>query len=109
MVENRTRRSHHSHPRRPPPASGTENAAKVSSSRLDEGVRDEELAEETRGDDEFDRGTADPEAPTADSAEQRRPLRPAVNEPMAEELDDADPADVAEQSRGAELDEDEYR
>jgi hypothetical protein len=52
----------------------------------------------------------DAETPEADSAEQHAELVPAGDTPLAgRELDDADPADVAEQARIVETDEDDYR
>ncbi|HSK26872.1 MAG TPA: hypothetical protein VK894_08195 [Jiangellales bacterium] len=65
------------------------------------------------GDEEYD---ADPtevtpplEADPADALEQVRDLAPHESEPPAEVRDDVDPADVAEQHRVVELDEDDYR
>lgn len=51
----------------------------------------------------------DLEAPEADAAEQRAPLTPPEGEAPRPAPLDADPADVAEQERVVELDEDDYR
>jgi hypothetical protein len=80
-----------------------------SAERLDSVPPDDEWAD-ALVDEEFDRAEADPEAPTADAAEQHRPLRPTEDEPLADIAEhDANPADVAEQARGAGPEDDEYR
>ncbi|MBB1246468.1 hypothetical protein GL263_23365 [Streptomyces durbertensis] len=57
-----------------------------------------------------DYGVTDPEAPEADTAEQRAEVMENRDVPLSErELVEADPADAAEQARVVELDEDDYR
>jgi hypothetical protein len=59
--------------------------------------------------DDLEDSEADIEAPEADIAEQHLELLQHRDVPITERPDDADPADVAEQRRVVELDEDDYR
>jgi hypothetical protein len=60
--------------------------------------------------DEGERGELDIEAPENDAAEQHLALLQRRDEPLTNrELDEADPADAAEQHRVVDLDEDDYR
>ncbi|MEU6343053.1 MULTISPECIES: hypothetical protein [unclassified Streptomyces] len=65
-----------------------------------------DLAELT---DDLEDTEADIEAPENDIAEQHLELLQHRDVPITERPDDADPADVAEQRRVVELDEDDYR
>ncbi|WP_326699690.1 hypothetical protein OG909_21785 [Streptomyces sp. NBC_01754] len=66
---------------------------------------DPETFEDTSPDDE-----RDPEAPEADTAEQRTDVRPERDEPLTDiDRDAADEADAAEQARVVPQDEDDYR
>ncbi|MFF3559781.1 hypothetical protein ACFYXS_07080 [Streptomyces sp. NPDC002574] len=59
--------------------------------------------------DDLEDTEADIEAPEYDIAEQHLELLQHRDVPITERPDDADPADVAEQRRVVELDEDDYR
>lgn len=59
--------------------------------------------------DDLEDTEADIEAPENDIAEQHLELLQHRDVPITERPDDADPADVAEQRRVVELDEDDYR
>lgn len=60
--------------------------------------------------DDADPGELGIEAPEEDSAEQQLALLRQRDEPLTgRELDEADPADAAEQRRVVDLDEDDYR
>ncbi len=60
--------------------------------------------------DERPTASEDPEAPEADALEQRTPVVEAEDDPVpAEAALEADPADVAEQSRSVDVGDDEYR
>ncbi|MEU9878364.1 hypothetical protein [Streptomyces phaeochromogenes] len=59
---------------------------------------------------ESDDTEIDVEAPEADAAEQHADLAPHHDEPLTDaDKDSADEADLAEQARVVELDEDDYR
>ena len=60
--------------------------------------------------DERPPGNEDPEVPEADALDQRTPVVEAEDDEIpAEPALEADPADVAEQSRSVDLTDDEYR
>ncbi|GES30448.1 hypothetical protein AB0G60_18745 [Streptomyces angustmyceticus] len=60
--------------------------------------------------DESDAAPIDVEAPEADAAEQYTDLAPRRDEPRSDhDADEANEADLAEQARVVELNEDEYR
>lgn len=54
-------------------------------------------------------GSPDVEAPEADAAEQRRPVRESDDDTPGTVPFDVDPADASEQHRVVEFDEDDYR
>jgi hypothetical protein len=57
-----------------------------------------------------ERASEDPEVPEADALEQRTPVVEAEHDEIPAEPElEADPADVAEQSRSVDLADDEYR